>query len=269
MLVRIRVALDCSLPAERVLLALRGEPFAFALTGRWAGGGAIVGCAPLARASARARTRSRRSRTCPRRAVTPRSAAAGSAGSATAWARASRRSRPARRARPAARTPTWRSTTMSCGGTARASGGSRRWATRWRRAARPRRVARPRRAATDGGRRGRALAVARGAARAPARAARRRARAGAARAHDFSLRAPGAAGHVAAVADCVERIAAGEIFQANLCLRLDAAYAGDVAELFAHAAPQLSRPTARASSRRGAGSRASRPSCSCAAAAGT
>ena len=55
----------------------------------------------------------------------------------------------------------------------------------------------------------------------------------------FSLRAPGAAGHVAAVADCVERIAAGEIFQANLCLRLDATYAGDVAELYAHAAPQL------------------------------
>ena len=55
----------------------------------------------------------------------------------------------------------------------------------------------------------------------------------------FSLRAPGAAGHVAAVADCVERIAAGEILQANLCLRLDATYAGDVAELYAHAAPQL------------------------------
>ena len=47
MLVRIRVALDCSLPAERVLLALRGEPYAFALTGRWAGGGAIVGCRPV------------------------------------------------------------------------------------------------------------------------------------------------------------------------------------------------------------------------------
>ena len=47
MLVRIRVALECSLPAERVLLALRGEPYAFALTGRWAGGGAIVGCAPV------------------------------------------------------------------------------------------------------------------------------------------------------------------------------------------------------------------------------
>ena len=37
----------------------------------------------------------------------------------------------------------------------------------------------------------------------------------------------------------MERIAAGEIFQANLCLRLDASYAGDVAELYAHAAPQL------------------------------
>ena len=56
---------------------------------------------------------------------------------------------------------------------------------------------------------------------------------------DFALRAPGAAGHVAAVAECVERIAAGEIFQANLCLRLDATYDGDVAELYAHAAPQL------------------------------
>ena len=60
MLVRIRVALDCSLPAERVLLALRGEPWPFALTGRWAGGGAIVGCAPARAARRRARTRSRR-----------------------------------------------------------------------------------------------------------------------------------------------------------------------------------------------------------------
>ena len=40
------VPLDCTLPAERVLLALRDEPWPFALTGRWAGGGAIVGSAP-------------------------------------------------------------------------------------------------------------------------------------------------------------------------------------------------------------------------------
>jgi para-aminobenzoate synthetase/4-amino-4-deoxychorismate lyase len=55
----------------------------------------------------------------------------------------------------------------------------------------------------------------------------------------FTLRAPGAAGHLAAVADCVERIAAGEIFQANVCLRLDAAFEGEVVDLFAHAMPQL------------------------------
>ncbi|HEY6888512.1 MAG TPA: aminodeoxychorismate synthase component I [Solirubrobacter sp.] len=55
----------------------------------------------------------------------------------------------------------------------------------------------------------------------------------------FSVRPPGGAGHVAAVRNCVERIAAGEIFQANLCLRLDATFDGDVAALFAHALPQL------------------------------
>src|SRR4051812_18701020 len=41
-----RVPLDCSLPPGRVLLAVRDEPWPFALTGRWAGGGAIVGCNP-------------------------------------------------------------------------------------------------------------------------------------------------------------------------------------------------------------------------------
>src|SRR4051794_27475049 len=43
-----RVPLDYDLPPERVLLALRDEPYPFALTGAWAGGGAIVGCAPRA-----------------------------------------------------------------------------------------------------------------------------------------------------------------------------------------------------------------------------
>ena len=41
-----RVRLDCRLPPELVLLALRHEPWPFALTGRWAGGGAIVGSSP-------------------------------------------------------------------------------------------------------------------------------------------------------------------------------------------------------------------------------
>jgi para-aminobenzoate synthetase/4-amino-4-deoxychorismate lyase len=38
---------------------------------------------------------------------------------------------------------------------------------------------------------------------------------------------------------CVERIAAGEIFQANLCLRLETAWDGDVAELYLQAAAAL------------------------------
>ncbi len=44
---------------------------------------------------------------------------------------------------------------------------------------------------------------------------------------------PGAAGHLAAVQACRERIAAGEIFQANICLRLDSAFEGNPADLFA------------------------------------
>ncbi len=48
-----------------------------------------------------------------------------------------------------------------------------------------------------------------------------------------------AAGHRFAVRECVERIAAGEIFQANLCLRLEAEWEGDVAQLFAAAQPVL------------------------------
>jgi len=49
----------------------------------------------------------------------------------------------------------------------------------------------------------------------------------------------GATGHVAAVADCVERIAAGELFQANLCLRLEASFEGSAVDAFASAAEVL------------------------------
>src|SRR6478609_64260 len=56
-----------------------------------------------------------------------------------------------------------------------------------------------------------------------------------------SLRASGAgaAGHCAAVADCVERIAAGELFQANLCLRLEGRFEGSTLEAFASASERL------------------------------
>ena len=50
---------------------------------------------------------------------------------------------------------------------------------------------------------------------------------------------PGATGHVEAVRECRERIAAGEIFQANLCLRLEAPLNGSLFDLFAAAAAEL------------------------------
>jgi para-aminobenzoate synthetase / 4-amino-4-deoxychorismate lyase len=55
----------------------------------------------------------------------------------------------------------------------------------------------------------------------------------------FRPAAPGAAGHVAAVEACRERIAAGEIFQANGCLRLDSRFEGNPADLFAHTVSEL------------------------------
>jgi para-aminobenzoate synthetase / 4-amino-4-deoxychorismate lyase len=55
----------------------------------------------------------------------------------------------------------------------------------------------------------------------------------------FAPVAPGGAGHVAAVAECRERIAAGEIFQANLCLRLEGRWSGEPVDLFARTARRL------------------------------
>jgi para-aminobenzoate synthetase / 4-amino-4-deoxychorismate lyase len=54
----------------------------------------------------------------------------------------------------------------------------------------------------------------------------------------FALTGNGAAGHLSAVADCRRRIAAGELFQANLCVRLEGQFAGDLVDLFARALPQ-------------------------------
>lgn len=49
----------------------------------------------------------------------------------------------------------------------------------------------------------------------------------------------GVAGHAVAVAAARERIASGEIFQANLCLRLEADFAGDALEMWIRAATEL------------------------------
>src|SRR5262249_56898836 len=74
----------------------------------------------------------------------------------------------------------------------------------------------------------------------------RRAGAGAppARGHhcgDFLL-APPAAEHRAAVSRAVEYIWRGDIFQANICLRLEAAFDGDPPDTFCRAAAVLQPP---------------------------
>ena len=55
---------------------------------------------------------------------------------------------------------------------------------------------------------------------------------------------PSAAGHAEAVEACRTRIAAGDLFQANLCMRLEGRLEGDAFDLFATAAQAL--PTDRA-----------------------
>jgi para-aminobenzoate synthetase/4-amino-4-deoxychorismate lyase len=55
---------------------------------------------------------------------------------------------------------------------------------------------------------------------------------------------PGAVGHARAVARCREYIAAGDIYQANLCLALEATLRGDPVELFVRARDALEAPYA-------------------------
>ena len=60
---------------------------------------------------------------------------------------------------------------------------------------------------------------------------------GAAVTSPFVLAGNGAAGHLKSVADCRRRIEAGELYEANLCVRLEARFAGDPVDLFARALP--------------------------------
>src|ERR1700722_8122072 len=55
---------------------------------------------------------------------------------------------------------------------------------------------------------------------------------------------PGSAGHQAAVARTVAYIRAGDIFQANICLRAEAEFAGDPLDAFCQAATELRPPYA-------------------------
>src|SRR5581483_8108048 len=53
----------------------------------------------------------------------------------------------------------------------------------------------------------------------------------------FRLAANGADGHLEAVAECRRRITAGELYEANLCVRLQARFDGDPLDLFTRALP--------------------------------
>jgi para-aminobenzoate synthetase/4-amino-4-deoxychorismate lyase len=55
----------------------------------------------------------------------------------------------------------------------------------------------------------------------------------------FELSVQAQSAHLAAVQECRERIAAGEIFQANVCLRLESRFDGALVELFARAQSRL------------------------------
>jgi para-aminobenzoate synthetase/4-amino-4-deoxychorismate lyase len=209
----VRIALECSLPPERALLALRGEPWPFALTGRWAGGGAIVGASPVevVEDGDAFDVLDR---------VPPARGDAVVGGGWFGWlgyglgARVERL--PPRPPRPV---PVPDAHLAYYDHVLRMDGDGRWWfealATPVREAALEARLDELRRRLADP----------------PA--------AGEPGVGTFVLRAPGAAGHMAAVRECVERIAAGEIFQANLCLRLETAWEGDVADLYARAAPRL------------------------------
>ena len=74
--------------------------------------------------------------------------------------------------------------------------------------------------------------------------------------------APGFDGHRWAVEDCVRRIAEGELFQANLTLRLEGTLDGDPLDAFADATRDLRPAPRRLLQAAAAPSSPSRPSCS-------
>ena len=203
-----RTPLDCWLPPERVLLALRGERLPFALIGAWAGGGAIIGCNPVRELDGGD----------PFAALDAVPAAEGDAevgGGWFGWLGYGLGSLVEDLPPPPPRPVPLPAAQLAFYDHVLRQDARGEW---WFES----------------------LAAADDAA--DARLARLRALLEAAPAPvppapaHFSLRG---AGHLFGVRECVERIAAGEIFQANLCTRLEAAWDGDVAELFAAAVPQL------------------------------
>ncbi|HEX4011161.1 MAG TPA: aminodeoxychorismate synthase component I [Solirubrobacteraceae bacterium] len=224
----LRVALDCRLAPTRVLDALSSEPLPFALVGSWAGGGAIVGSDPV-RVAGDADDPFALLDEVP--AVPADGAPAGAVGGGWFGWLGYRLAARVERIPLAAYRPVplpdfhlaYYDNVLRC------DGDGRWWfealVTGPRQAVLAERLARVR-AALD-----RRPAAPAGPARTPS---------------PLRLSAADARHHVDAVAQCCRRIAAGEIFQANICLRLDGRFDGSPAALLSAALKRVAPPYAAA-----------------------
>ena len=215
----VREPLQCAADPLHAARWLRGEPRAVALSGAWAGGGVLLASHPVAVAPPDDdpfALLDAQPDVAADAAATPPSAAAGSAGWASGWVARSSRCRRRRRDRSRCR----RSTSRFYDHVVRCDADGRWWFEALHTARAPALAERLRRWRARLRRRPAAPAAVRG--RPAARP-----------------RAPGAPGHATAVAEGVERIAAGEVFQVNLCLRLDGALDGDLLDLWIQAAGEL------------------------------
>jgi anthranilate/para-aminobenzoate synthase component I/branched-subunit amino acid aminotransferase/4-amino-4-deoxychorismate lyase len=215
----LRVPLDGAAAPQDVLRALRGEPWPFALVGAWAGGGAIVGAAPLRLAAPH---------DDPFALLDALPAVEADAEDAVGggwfgWLGYGLGARVERLAPPPPRPVPLPPFQLAYYDHVLRRDADGRW---WFEA-----LVTPGREAALAARLERLRAHLKAAAALPPAAP--------APPGPFRLAGAGAAGHLAAVQACRERIAAGEIFQANICLRLEAAWDGDVAELFADASERL------------------------------
>ncbi|MCW2953772.1 MAG: Chorismate binding-like protein [Conexibacter sp.] len=222
----VRVSLDSAATPQQALRALAGEPWPFALVGAWAGGGAIVGSHPLRVAAPHDDPFALLDQLPHVEHHDPAAGAVADGAVGGGWfgwlgygLGARVESLPPSPPRPAPLPPFQ---LAYYDHVLRRDAGGRWW---FEALATPAREAALRdRVSALGARLAAAASLSAPAASPPG---------------PFRLTGAGAAGHVSAVAECGERIAAGEIFQANVCLRLEADWDGDVAGLFAQASAQL------------------------------
>jgi para-aminobenzoate synthetase/4-amino-4-deoxychorismate lyase len=213
-----RQPLDVQCTPEQALRAFGDEPWRFALTGRWAGGGAIVGAGPLIPPGPVADPFARLDELPEVRGAAPETAVGGGWFGWLGYRLSARVERVPLHPRRPAPLPdhqlAYYDHVLRCDPT------GHWWFEALMSPAREKLLRR------------RAAELARRLARSappPVHAAP----------DPFSFSAAARARHAAAIAQCRERIAAGEIFQANICTRLDSRWDGEVTDLYAHAAPRL------------------------------